>query len=593
MIKKVKHILFFIGLSCNLWSETFIDNPKDLFAVELSIYDGPSSLLLDWRISGDILPKKFNIYRKSSPNDDFDLIESIQGKDNSSNRYLDLNCKNLIRYFYYVEVIDENNNVYKSDDLRPSFGSITQTIKKEGAVYKNKLSLFKSIIEKSLSKYNPSINKEILDALINLIFEDTVNKDSWLENFPIYLINDVSPIIEEENNHFGIEMLSELQDHEELYRNQFLLTPEEWDFAINRMYKEAKNNWLKMKDSFQDYVEIIDDLPSVIILGSENIKGENNIIDLLIVDHSELDQKSIELFHNDDVIEVDIYSYETSNRVFQQSIPESWEFSKLKIDDIEVDEIDFFENKKVIKTLNKDIVPYENDFSLKSAKEYSDVWLNEIYWDASSSLLSLEVAGIYNGSGSFIISLDGEELWVLDFNVSFDVMYADSTFSIETPGIADHILEYNIIEEGNPRVLEMFKLSPNEDINNHRFPDGKTWTNSKQNTFGSKNIDNKSTMDASLIPEIFVLYQNYPNPFNSNTRISFDLLQDAILSLYVTDATGRIKTIFSDKEFYNSGKYNFDWNAESFSTGVYFFTINAEVEGYLPILFSRKMIYLK
>ena len=110
---------------------------------------------------------------------------------------------------------------------------------------------------------------------------------------------------------------------------------------------------------------------------------------------------------------------------------------------------------------------------------------------------------------------------------------------------------------------------------------------------GSKNIDNKSTMDASLIPEIFVLYQNYPNPFNSNTRISFDLLQDAILSLYVTDATGRIKTIFSDNELYNSGKYNFDWNAESFSTGVYFFTINAEVEGYLPILFSRKMIYLK
>ena len=100
-------------------------------------------------------------------------------------------------------------------------------------------------------------------------------------------------------------------------------------------------------------------------------------------------------------------------------------------------------------------------------------------------------------------------------------------------------------------------------------------------------------MDADLIPELFVLYQNYPNRFNSKTRISFDLLQDATLSLYVTDATGRIKTTFSDKEFYNSGKYNFDWNAESFSTGVYFFTINAEVEGYLPILFSRKMIYLK
>ena len=593
MIKKVKYILFFIGLSCNLWSETIIDNPKDLYAVELSIYDGPSSLLLDWKMSGDILPKKINIYRKSSPNDDFDLIESIQGKDNSSNRYLDLNCKNMIRYFYYVEVIDENNNVYKSDNLRPSFGSIIQTMKKEVVNYKNKLSLFKSIIEKSLTKYNPNINKEILDALINLIFEDTVNKDSWLENFPIYLINDVTPIIEEENNYFWSEILSDLQDYEQLYRNQFLLTPEEWNYEINRMYKQAKNNWFEMKDSFQDYVEIIDDLPSVIILGSENKKGEHSIIDLLIVDHSELVQKSIELYHNDDFIEVDISSYKTSNRVFQQSIPGSWKFSKLKIDGVEVDEIEFFEDKKVIKTLNKDIVTYENDFSLKSSKEYSDVWLNEIYWDASSGLLSLEVAGIYNGSRSFIISLDGEELCVLDFNASFDVMYADSTFSIEPPGIENHILEYNIIEEGNSRVLEMFKLSPNKDINNHRFPDGQRWTNSKQNTFGSKNIDNKSTMDASLIPEIFVLYQNYPNPFNSNTRISFDLLQDAILSLYVTDATGRIKTIFSDNEFYNSGKYNFDWNAESFSTGVYFFTINAEVEGYLPILFSRKMIYLK
>ena len=100
-------------------------------------------------------------------------------------------------------------------------------------------------------------------------------------------------------------------------------------------------------------------------------------------------------------------------------------------------------------------------------------------------------------------------------------------------------------------------------------------------------------MDASLIPELFILYQNYPNPFNSNTRISFDLLQDALLSLYVTDATGRVKTIFADKVFYNSGKYNFDWNAESFSTGVYFFTINTEVTGYLPVVFSRKMIYLK
>ena len=67
MIKKVKYILFFIGLSCNLWSEIIVDNPKDLYDVELSIYDGPSSLLLDWRMSGDILPKKIKIFRTNTP----------------------------------------------------------------------------------------------------------------------------------------------------------------------------------------------------------------------------------------------------------------------------------------------------------------------------------------------------------------------------------------------------------------------------------------------------------------------------------------------------------------------------------------------
>ena len=61
------------------------------------------------------------------------------------------------------------------------------------------------------------------------------------------------------------------------------------------MYKQAKNNWFEMKDSFQDYVEIINDLPSLIIKGSENKKDEDNIIDLLIVNHSELDRKNYKM----------------------------------------------------------------------------------------------------------------------------------------------------------------------------------------------------------------------------------------------------------------------------------------------------------
>ena len=593
MIKKLKHILLLITFFSSIWSETIISNPNNLYAIELSIYDGSGSLLLNWDMPEDITPTNINIYRKFSPDGDFNLIKSIQEEDNKMNRYLDLNCKSQIRYFYYVEVFDGKDKVYRSDNLRPSFGSIIKSVNQEELIHKDKWSLFKSIIENSFSKYNPKISAELLDALTTLIFDEAINEGSWTENFPIHLIYDVMPVIEAESNYFGREIFKTLQDHEQLYRNQFLLTPKEWNSEISSMYNKAKNNWFMIKDSFQDYVDVIEGLPSVIILGSENKKGGDNLIDLLIIDDSEIDQKSIELFHNNDVIVVDISIFNKSNRVIQQIIPVSWKFCKLIIDDAEVDKINFFENKKIIKTLNQDIIMHEDGFSLKNSKEYSDVWLNEIYWDASSGFLSLEVAGVYSGLESFTISLNGEELWTLDFNTTFEVLYVDSTFSIGFKEFEDLILEYNIVEEGNSRVLEMVMLSQNEDINKHRFPDGGKWVQSKQNTFGSQNIDEKTTMDASLIPEVFVLYQNYPNPFNSNTRISFDLLQDATLSLFVTDATGRVKTIFSDNKFYNSGKYNFDWNAESFSTGVYFFTINAEVEGYLPILFSRKMIYLK
>ena len=174
------------------------------------------------------------------------------------------------------------------------------------------------------------------------------------------------------------------------------------------------------------------------------------------------------------------------------------------------------------------------------------------------------------------------------------MQYADSTFNLDLSKYTDPIiLYYDLVKKDTQETIEMIKVSRSEIINIQRFPDGEKWTNTKDNTFGSKNIEKRSSMNNSLIPELFVLYQNYPNPFNSNTRISFDLLQDATLSLYVTDATGRVKTIFSDKEFYVSGKYNFDWNAENFSTGVYFFTINAEIDGYLPVIYSRKMIYLK
>ena len=99
--------------------------------------------------------------------------------------------------------------------------------------------------------------------------------------------------------------------------------------------------------------------------------------------------------------------------------------------------------------------------------------------------------------------------------------------------------------------------------------------------------------DRNLVPELFVLYQNYPNPFNGQTRITFDLLEDAAVTLYITDATGRIHDKLIEEEFIISGTYNYMWDGGGRSSGIYFITLQAQVDQIPPAVLSRKMIYLK
>jgi len=127
----------------------------------------------------------------------------------------------------------------------------------------------------------------------------------------------------------------------------------------------------------------------------------------------------------------------------------------------------------------------------------------------------------------------------------------------------------------------------------NRFPDGKSWTELTYSTLGSTNNPQLNDINTELIPQLFVLYQNYPNPFNGLTRLTFDLLEDATVSLYVTDATGRVRDVFVEGQFMTGGTYNFEWSGENRSTGIYFFTIHAQSGNFPPAVMSRKMIYLK
>ncbi len=77
------------------------------------------------------------------------------------------------------------------------------------------------------------------------------------------------------------------------------------------------------------------------------------------------------------------------------------------------------------------------------------------------------------------------------------------------------------------------------------------------------------------VPVNYELKQNYPNPFNPVTKINFSVPKSAFVKISVYDVLGRQVSVLVNKQL-TSGVYSTEWNASSFPSGVYFYTLNAD-----------------
>jgi hypothetical protein len=80
--------------------------------------------------------------------------------------------------------------------------------------------------------------------------------------------------------------------------------------------------------------------------------------------------------------------------------------------------------------------------------------------------------------------------------------------------------------------------------------------------------------EENLVPKEFDLKQNYPNPFNPSTTIEYTIPENSRVTLKVYDIIGKEVATLVDKD-QNSGSYIVVWNAESLSSGIYFYRITA------------------
>ena len=89
------------------------------------------------------------------------------------------------------------------------------------------------------------------------------------------------------------------------------------------------------------------------------------------------------------------------------------------------------------------------------------------------------------------------------------------------------------------------------------------------------------------LPTEFNLEQNYPNPFNPSTTIQYQIPQDGMVKLKIYDILGaEVATLVNEEKV--AGKYVVNFNASSFTSGVYFYKIQSG-----SFINSKKMILLK
>jgi photosystem II stability/assembly factor-like uncharacterized protein len=90
-----------------------------------------------------------------------------------------------------------------------------------------------------------------------------------------------------------------------------------------------------------------------------------------------------------------------------------------------------------------------------------------------------------------------------------------------------------------------------------------------------------------FLPSDFYLNQNYPNPFNPTTIINYSIPKASFVTIKVYDILGReITTLVNEQK--SPGNYNVQFNASRFSSGVYFYRMQAG-----DFVQTKKLVLLK
>jgi PKD repeat protein len=96
----------------------------------------------------------------------------------------------------------------------------------------------------------------------------------------------------------------------------------------------------------------------------------------------------------------------------------------------------------------------------------------------------------------------------------------------------------------------------------------------------------EKNIDVSDNTETVEMLSTYPNPFNTQTTISFRLMDDTDMGIYIYSYRGELLDVI-EQAFYPKGEYKYSWDAAAQPAGIYFVRIIAGEEHYSFKLVKR------
>lgn len=562
------------------------------YPIDLSVYDGENSILLKWKIHKSIEIKTTKIYSRNFSQKEFELISSTSLDEN---KYLDTNCVSNSRYFYKVEIQDSKNREYSSDEITPPFGNCISL--SNDNYFRHHIKSMNGLIMSHLrSKMDKEFKSNNNAELFKILELNPQSKYSWIEFFPLIKLKEVKPLVNILNNIIEDENIhEEIAKYRMFYGNRFFISPDSWDNRVKEELQHLRDSWELLFSLYDKNIEAFENLQPVRIIGSEKLNDDKILFRLCFFHFDKIKSNEIFILSGKEYINVQV-NKESGNNHLEVDLPIQWKNVKLMMGDSLIQTCSIL-SESVVYTLNDEIIVKPKDKIsqkeiIKFESDKSGIYINEVSWNPFRKLLALEITGSTLEDHEFFISDGISFIWELNFSPDESIGFADTTLTFSDDLILPFSISLNKSYNGNLLNIEQIHLDTIP-FSISRLSDTGKWEDSYFDTFGQSNSTLSFDETKNVIPQFFVLYQNYPNPFNGQTKISFDILEDALVSLYIIDAKGRIHDKILKEEYITKGNYNYNWSGEGRSTGIYFITLQAKTRDFPAATYSRKMIYLK